>query len=334
MLKQTLDKYRNILLGDGIGSIYNLGCYLVSLCDGLNRHGYNFTPESLNQILKDKGLWTGDTKNYINVDQLSKIWPEVFVSFKSIEPLITQDIPLDDSHIVLAKVNATPIGGSGSHFVEVLRMAENYAIIGDPWYGDEVRANDRYGKCGTLLGIRIFEIKRGNMPNVYKGLDLTNQDSMKVAVDVWDQVVNQKLYIKKSDSDMALQDQATALKTAQSTADAKQAIIEQLAAKLGSTADVADMLGAIDGLLSVEDQLNTAKKALDQQAIDNQNTVKDLQSQINQLLAQILDLKGQVKDLSAQALDLAKQVKAAKETTVQINWFTDIISKLQKVFKK
>lgn len=37
------------------------------------------------------------------------------------------------------------------------------------------------------------------MANMYKGLDLSNPDSMKVAVDVWDDVVNKKLYVKKSE---------------------------------------------------------------------------------------------------------------------------------------
>ena len=38
-----------------------------------------------------------------------------------------------------------------------------------------------------------------NMAVMYKGLDLTNQESMKVAVDVWDDVINKKLYVKLSD---------------------------------------------------------------------------------------------------------------------------------------
>lgn len=38
-----------------------------------------------------------------------------------------------------------------------------------------------------------------NMATMYKGLDLTNQDSMKVAVDIWDDVINRKLYIKLAD---------------------------------------------------------------------------------------------------------------------------------------
>lgn len=40
----------------------------------------------------------------------------------------------------------------------------------------------------------------GNMANIYKGLDLNNSDSMKVAVDIWDAVVNKNEYLKKSEA--------------------------------------------------------------------------------------------------------------------------------------
>jgi len=46
--------------------------------------------------------------------------------------------------------------------------------------------------------------KGGNME--YKGLDLKNEESMKVAVDIFDDVVNQKLYVKKDKYDKLSQD--------------------------------------------------------------------------------------------------------------------------------
>lgn len=39
-----------------------------------------------------------------------------------------------------------------------------------------------------------------SVANIYKGLDLSNPDSMKVAVDIWDAVVNQKQYLKKDEA--------------------------------------------------------------------------------------------------------------------------------------
>ncbi len=56
------------------------------------------------------------------------------------------------------------------------------------------------------------QLKEGNMADTnYKGLDLTNKDSMKVAVDVWDEVVKQKLYVKKSYHDRKLREKLKAL---------------------------------------------------------------------------------------------------------------------------
>lgn len=45
------------------------------------------------------------------------------------------------------------------------------------------------------------EAQGGSMANEYKGLDLTNQASMKAAVDTWFDVVHAKLYVKKSEAD-------------------------------------------------------------------------------------------------------------------------------------
>ena len=180
-------------MGKGEGSIYDFGCYMVSLVDGLQRRKYTFTPEVFNQLLKDKGLWIGEFGNYIDVDNIAKKWSEVFVSFKSIAPYTNQPVPLDDTHVVLAKVDARPIGGTGSHFVEVLRFDGAYAIIGDPWFGDEVRAFDRYGKYGTLKELRIFEIKK---PSVASQGDTSMADSAEVV----------KL---KSDLEQALRDKTS-----------------------------------------------------------------------------------------------------------------------------
>lgn len=42
------------------------------------------------------------------------------------------------------------------------------------------------------------------MSDLYKGLDLSNRESMKVAVDIWDRVINQKEFIERSDHEQIL----------------------------------------------------------------------------------------------------------------------------------
>ncbi len=59
----------------------------------------------------------------------------------------------------------------------------------------------------NVLGFLRFKGSQpasGGSMSIYKGLDLTNQDSMKVAVDVFDDVVNKKLYVKQADVDLQI----------------------------------------------------------------------------------------------------------------------------------
>ncbi len=162
MYKQTEDKYKTINLGSGTGSIYNYGCYLTSLCNGLNQKGYNFTPEGLNQTLKDKKLWTGPYQNYIDVDNLASKWPEIFTFFDRIDPWGAEpktDILLNSETVVLGRVSATPIGGTGDHYVLITGVENGVAKIFDPWSGVEELISKRWASFGYILGLRIFKVK-------------------------------------------------------------------------------------------------------------------------------------------------------------------------------
>lgn len=166
--KQTEDYYKTLMMGFGSGSVYDYGCYLVSLVNGLSERGYNYTPRTFNQLLKDKDGWTGEYKNYINVDKLDDILPDIFESFKKIEPcpdMSTIKWYLDRDYLIVAKVDARAIGGSGTHFVYVEYIKDNVTWIYDPWFGDLRKITDRYNKYGNLLGLRIFKVKRLSSTN-------------------------------------------------------------------------------------------------------------------------------------------------------------------------
>lgn len=212
---QRNNRYKNAPLGKGVGgsTIYYFGCYFVSLCRELG-----VDPLVFNKVLVDLGLW--DDSNYIKVDQLASKLPDIFQEYFRKDDFTMEEWQgwCDNSNVVaIAKVDARGIGGSGTHFVAETSRDGNNAIIFDPWYGDIIKVADRYGKLGNILSLRIFvlnskwkeNIKKygglntsqpesSNM-SIYKGLDLTNQDSMKVAVDIWDQVINQKQYLKKDE---------------------------------------------------------------------------------------------------------------------------------------
>lgn len=64
---------------------------------------------------------------------------------------------------------------------------------------------------GTIDIDRLINIAKNggqNMPNTYKGLDLSNAESMKIAVDLWDAVVNKKEYVKVVDANKASDERA------------------------------------------------------------------------------------------------------------------------------
>lgn len=65
------------------------------------------------------------------------------------------------------------------------------------WGYYKIPRNRNDGYLGYINQLPLLEGE--NMSDMYKGLDLTNKESMKVAVNVWDEVVNQKLWVKKAE---------------------------------------------------------------------------------------------------------------------------------------
>lgn len=137
------------------------------------------------------------------------------------------------------------------------------------------------------------------MAIMYKGLDLTNQDSMKVAVDIWDEVINKKLYIKKSEiqdrfgvsdldgiatklagKDSRITDLTNQLGTAQAEVKNKDEIISRLQATL---------LSNEDDLKSLDDKLEIANNSITQLGRDKGN----LAIEVEQLKIQVETLKQQ-----------------------------------------
>ncbi|MCK9370741.1 hypothetical protein M0R04_12600 [Candidatus Dojkabacteria bacterium] len=171
--KQTEEKYRSIKLGNGEGSIYDYGCYMVSLCNGLRQKGYDYDPEQLNNILKVKNLWTGTTKNLIDVTNIVPRWFDVFTSFKRVDAWTTVpslDEILKPDTIAIGEVSPVGIGGSskGQHFVLITKKATNgHAIIYDPWRGIEEIIDTHWGSLGYIKSLRLFTVKpHVNVPPV------------------------------------------------------------------------------------------------------------------------------------------------------------------------
>lgn len=166
--KQRDIRWANKIMGDttppnpATGTIGQFGCYLTSLASGLSDLGYNFDPETLNQLIKDVHAWVGPYKNYIDSTNIEKYLPDIFVKFWQVVPW--NDVPstkdlLKPNLVVVCQVNAAAIGGVGTHFVLLTGIQDGVALIWDPWSGVEEKITKRWGVYGDILNVRVFEVK-------------------------------------------------------------------------------------------------------------------------------------------------------------------------------
>lgn len=220
MINQRL--YPDIKLGNGSVTIATDGCYLCSIQQGLSLKGYIFTIKELNQLFKDKGVFPAGSSLLSAATIAAKVG-NIFLEGRN---EAWNDAKLiaylkDPEYFVVGEVSGKGIGGSGQHFVKIDRVDVTSAgkvsmtWIDDPWGGlEDQKVTTRYNAFGNILSLRVFRIKKieggGNMANMYKGYDLSNPDSMKVAVDEMIKKLD-GVYVAKTDMDKALNEQKSQL---------------------------------------------------------------------------------------------------------------------------
>jgi len=128
-LNQQDKKWASEKLGDGIGSIKNYGCLLVSYTMLLNYFGIKRTPFQVNEEMKNAGGYTGKTKNLWVWAIADRLFPTNYQgSFtwnnNKVLNWINKNVP------VIVKVDGKPIGGL-SHYV----VAIGGGKIADPFTG-------------------------------------------------------------------------------------------------------------------------------------------------------------------------------------------------------
>jgi hypothetical protein len=270
MLTQRDPRWSGEIMGYGFANIGAVGCYLTAFCEGLNKWGYSFNPSSMNQILKDRGLWIQE--NYIDVANLAVKWPEVFESFQSIEPY--NDQPTIDAFIkpncfVVCKVDAKGIGGHGTHFVLLNAVVNGIAQIVDPWTGSVEPVTKKYGSLGNILGLRIFIVKPAKIDNVSEITD----DTVLSFPDPWNSISIRDIKSNLNSQKKNIEDltarvdtltkakEDTLLAKSQSDTEAKlwkdkyETFIATLAKMLGTTQDEARIIPEVDTLIKKEDKL-------------------------------------------------------------------------------
>lgn len=152
-------KWKQDILGFGTAedTIGYVGCALTAVTMLLNGHGYNETPKTLNQKLKNVSGFAGAG---IMWGAASKIYPKV--SLKAFIPCGNSDAPLSQIDAAIAagqpaivQVDRSPAEGIQTHWVVLHARKGNDYLMLDPWpYQTDITKEDllmkRYAQGRTL----------------------------------------------------------------------------------------------------------------------------------------------------------------------------------------
>lgn len=174
------------------------GCYVTSfaMIAGFFRH--SILPNELDNIYTDKKLYAQG--NLCTDDMLPKVFADIKYETSYKFPTTPADLGqlkqlMDDPNkivILCLDFDHDPNDGIQTHFLVCVGADGGKGIkVADPWYGSVDDFALHYGNDPAVT-IQKFVVYSG-VPvaatgDTYKGLDLSNKESMKVAVDVWDKL--------------------------------------------------------------------------------------------------------------------------------------------------
>ena len=173
-------------------------CYVTSMAMVACYYGKSTDPEQLNKFLIANNLYVdGDLIG--GDDTLNKVYPDINYEqdyFYPNQPPTPADLTLlhslmDDPTVsVILEINL----GNHQHFV-VCTGCNGTTTIADPESGTVIDFKSLYGDPATnIIKFVVFSgapATNAVSPLMYKGLNINDTASMKVCVDVWDEVVNQ-----------------------------------------------------------------------------------------------------------------------------------------------
>lgn len=195
---QRDNQWKNVPLGTSTSTtIGSHGCTITSLAMLLNFYGYSETPVTVNKKLKDNGGYANT--NLIVWTAIPKIWSRmkfVWRGYGYDNSQVSSNLPC----LVEVDFDGTP-RTDDRHWV----LFKGDKKMNDPWTGTE-RATSDYS---ILTGYSVITGTQATNPepptggdnmDMYKGIDLNNKESVKVAVDLWADVVqNNKTILTKSE---------------------------------------------------------------------------------------------------------------------------------------
>lgn len=186
IVSQRDPKWSNITLGTS-GTIGQYGCTIDCL-------GYlvGLTPDKVNERMKAVGGYANG--NLVIWGKVQEAIGVTCYRYTTYDNTKVQEA-IASNGAVLGEVDAKAIGGTGRHWV----VMTGNKMCQDPWIGKERPTSD-FSFTGYTTAV-FDKSKMGNYSNdsMYRGLDLTNVDSMKVCVDdhlkiVDGQLVDKSLY--------------------------------------------------------------------------------------------------------------------------------------------
>jgi hypothetical protein len=139
-LYQNDEKWKNVKLGNSSETIGGWGCLLTSATMMLNGIGYNETPETVNQKMKNAGGFQGA---FFIPSVLPYIWPNcAYRDMQSCEsypaPIAQIDAAIAAGKPVILQVDWNKQVGVQTHFVLVKEKKGNDYVIYDPYkYGGD-----------------------------------------------------------------------------------------------------------------------------------------------------------------------------------------------------
>jgi hypothetical protein len=162
-LYQNDEKWKNTKLGNSSETIGGWGCLLTSVTMVLNGIGYNETPETVNEKMKNAGGFQGA---FFIPSVLPYVWPNC--AYRDMQPCETSPAPVAqiDAAVsagkpVILQVDWNKQAGIQTHFVLVKEKKGNDYVLYDPYKysGDgpdkEVLLTTRYKYNGANIASEI-----------------------------------------------------------------------------------------------------------------------------------------------------------------------------------
>lgn len=207
----TNQKDYAIVLGYGSASqtIELYGCFMICIYDALKQRGlYTASVSQWNQYLKDIGVYTPQNPTLLNIATLganSKYFTKGYKEAYS-DAGVLKYLAEPDKYILIGEVSAKGIGGTGQHFVKIVRADSTngkitMTYIDDPWGGlSNQKVTTRYGTYGNILSLRVQEIAKGaEMPDTMQ-VEKTVFEELVTKATKYDEI-NKNGYVTKADHD-------------------------------------------------------------------------------------------------------------------------------------